>query len=921
MVTFDDLNDWSSVFEGYAGKVHTPNLERLAQSGTTFGGAYASTPLCNPSRSSVLSGLGALTTGILGNEEDLFARVDPANTLPGLLHEAGYTTVTAGKVFHDLPDAAAAAIFDHVLIKLQTSEKGEKLPGNVIPTASIGGAGIYAGDPTDLGDVKVTNAAAEFLSTYQPAAGSAGLYMQIGISRPHIPFVVPQEYFDLYPLDSIVLPETLPDDLNDIPGFAEFFADTKDFDRTRLAGEWPAFVQAYLASVSFADAMLGRLLDALAASAIADDTIVAVWSDHGYHLGEKGHEGKLTLWEEAARVPLIVSVPGAATTGDRIDTPVSLVDLFPTLLDYADVAIPVGTQAQSLKPAIDTGDTGSLRGDAVTSILGSHSLRTAIWRYTRYEDGGEELYNLRRDPEEFANLADNPAYSGIQAALGRRLEARLETLPFQQNRTETPGTVDGSAGDYILIAGTATDTLIGGSNDTLFITRSPNVTIVETANGGTDTVFARSSFTLPDFIENLRYTSSASVSGLSTLRGNDGANLIQIANGRIVAEGGGGNDTIEADASDDLLRGGDGDDLLHGIDGDDTLDGGSGDDVLVGGVDSDTYLLSAGIDRIVERTDSAEIDFVDVSAWGGLDGVRISQGFSPAGLLTSLALQQIGGSARTTVTVRDGRAAIEFLVDGNTRALLAPGIATGTTAAETLFGTDGDDTLQGLGGKDGLLGGSGRDRINGGGGNDTISGGGGDDVLDGGAGSDTASYAEATAAVSVSLALQGTAQATSGAGLDRLSGFEALLGSRFNDVFGGNGLANLLQGEDGNDALTGGAGTDTLMGGTGDDTLIGGAGNDVLSGGAGADVFVFTSVDRGGIDRILDFGAGDQINLTEFDADPVLAGRQALRLAPDGGLRILAGGANTKIIVDDAIGTFTVTLTGPHVLTASDFLL
>lgn len=912
MVTFDDLNDWSSVLGGYAGTVFTPNMARLAEGGTTFGAAFASTPVCNPSRSSVLSGLGALTTGVFGNEDDLFSRVDPGQTLPGLLHGAGYTTVTAGKVFHDLPDAAAAAIFDEVLIKVGLADTGEKQPGNVRPTAEIGGSGVYIGDPAKLSDVQIVEAATAFLKTYQPGEGSSGLYMQIGITRPHIPFVVPQEYFDLYPIESIVLPETLPDDLNDIPGFAEYFADPQNFDRTRLAGEWPAFVQAYLASVSFADAMLGRLLDALAASAIADDTIVALWSDHGYHLGEKGHEGKYTLWEEAARAPLIISVPGATTAGQTVNTPVSLMDLFPTLLDYAGVPVPTGTQAQSLQPVIDTGNTDTLRGDAVTSILGSHSIRTLAWRYTRYEDGSEELYNLRRDPEAFTNLADNPAYAGIQAALGKRLEARLDALPFVQNLSETPDTVDGGAGEYVLIAGTAADTLIGGRGDTLFVVRSPDVTIVETADGGVDMVLARSSFTLPDFVENLRFGGNLTNTGVSTLRGNDAANRILVSTGRVIADGGGGNDTIEADRSDDLLRGGAGNDVLLGIRGDDTLDGGAGNDVLSGDLGSDTYVLSGGLDRITERSDTTETDFVDVAPWGGLAAVRFVRGFSPSGALADLALEQVGGTARTTINVRDGRLSVEFLIDGATRMLLSPGTATGTAAANTLLGSDGDDTLEGLAGNDRLAGGLGQDRIIAGQGSDTVSGGAGDDTLDGGTGVDTASYTDAAAAVTVSLALRNIPQATGGDGLDRLLNFENLLGSRFADTLTGDALANRLEG---------GAGNDTISGDAGNDTLIGGAGNDLLTGGTGADRFVLTTLDRGGIDRIADFGPGDRIDLTAFDADAQLAGRQALSLAPDGEIRIVVGPAATRIIVDDGAGSFTVTLAAPYTLTAADFLL
>jgi sulfatase-like protein len=303
--------------------------------------------------------------------------------MPSVLRANGYVTATGGKVFHDLPDAMAPLIYDHVL---STREKpAERDPRNLEPTMTTQPVGHYVGDEAVLQDALVTDAASDFLRSYAPDLTKAGLFLSVGLTRPLAPWIVPKAYFDLYPLDEIVLPEMPPGDLADIPGWGLGLLNSEEVAATVGAGEHARYIQGYLAAISFADAMLGRLLDALADSAIAEDTVVVLWSDNGYHLGEKEHFGKVTLWDEAARTQLIVADPAAADTAGQVrQEVVSLLDLFPTIMDYAGVAPPAWQEGDSLRALVERGDAAGLRGHAVTQLGGSYSIRTETHRYTRY---------------------------------------------------------------------------------------------------------------------------------------------------------------------------------------------------------------------------------------------------------------------------------------------------------------------------------------------------------------------------------------------------------------------------------------------------------------------------------------------------------------------------------------------------------
>ena len=247
--------------------------------------------------------------------------------------------------------------------------------------------------------------------------------MAAGIYRPHLPWFVPQAYFDAHPLQDIVLPTVLENDLDDVSEIGREFTQESSMPPLDLhewvveADKWAEGVQAYLASVTFADAMVGQILDALDRSGRADNTIIVLWGDHGWHLGEKLRWRKQTLWEESTRVPLIFVVPGVTVPGSRSERTVSLLDVFPTLAALADIDAPEHVEGTSLVPLLRDPEAEWDRPAISTHYFGNHAVRNERFRYIRYHDGSEELYDHDADPNEWHNLAGNPDYADAQAEL------------------------------------------------------------------------------------------------------------------------------------------------------------------------------------------------------------------------------------------------------------------------------------------------------------------------------------------------------------------------------------------------------------------------------------------------------------------------------------------------------------------------
>jgi len=246
-------------------------------------------------------------------------------------------------------------------------------------------------------------------------------FLAAGIYRPHLPWYAPRQYFDLYPADHVTPPPMKEDDLDDLPASGQAMAADRaaDLVLVKEAGQYRQVLQAYLANVTFCDALVGRLLDALDASPAAKNTIIVFWSDNGFHLGEKQHLHKFTLWDRSTRLPFIVVAPGVTREQTRTERPVSFVDLFPTLNDLCSLPPVANLDGVSFLPLLKDPQRKWEQPALTTHGLGNHALRDERWRYIRYADGGEELYDHANDPNEWTNLAGKTEYASVKNGLAK----------------------------------------------------------------------------------------------------------------------------------------------------------------------------------------------------------------------------------------------------------------------------------------------------------------------------------------------------------------------------------------------------------------------------------------------------------------------------------------------------------------------
>lgn len=427
----DDMKDWVNCLGGYEGTVHTPNIDRLAKRGMLFRAAHCPSPKCAPSRAAIMTGLRPSTTGLYDNGHWWLPNLPDVVTIPMHFRRQGYRVVGAGKIFHHTSGNHPPNQWDDFQrltfgedpwfrgVKLNYPwSKHERYPQG-FPFSGVKGLG----HENDWGALKIadeeyddaltTNYAVEFLETKQERP----FFLACGLFRPHLPWYVPQEYFDMYSLDEIVLPKVPDDDLHDLPPEGLKFAKSRrgDFATIKNAKRWKHAVRAYLASISCADARLGRVLDALEKSPHAKNTIIVLWSDHGWHLGEKQHWHKTTLWEEATRVPLVIGAPGFQP--GVCNHPVSLLDLYPTLNELAGFETDGSHDGISLVPLLRNPNTDWNRPAVIEFKRGNAAVRSERYRYIRYRDGGEELYDHQTDPHEWNNLANSKKHSSIKQQL------------------------------------------------------------------------------------------------------------------------------------------------------------------------------------------------------------------------------------------------------------------------------------------------------------------------------------------------------------------------------------------------------------------------------------------------------------------------------------------------------------------------
>ena len=427
-IAIDDLNDWVGFLGGHP-QAETPNIDRLAARGMAFTNAQSPSAICHAVRTAVLTGLRPSTSGVYGNGPDWrtqeIFRDKP--TLPRYFHDNGYATRGAGKIFHaqtftangfsGFNDTSAWDDFFPSLDRQLPDEFGPfSIPANGNSWGrSFDWAPLVAEDYA-LGDGQVTSwVAANILE-----AGDGPRFNAAGIYRPHQPWYVPERYFEQFPLDGIVLPPHIDGDLEDVPETARGGAFNSLEQHAWMQEDesrWREGVQAYLASVAYADAMVGRLLDALDASGRADRTIVVLWGDHGFHLGEKERWQKYTLWGESLHVPFVVVAPGVTQPGSVSSAPVSLMDIYPTLVELARLELPAHVEGRSLVPLLADPALPWEHPTLSTYGFGNHAVVSSRHKYIRYSDGSEELYDLADDPNEWTNLAGREGYEAVKADL------------------------------------------------------------------------------------------------------------------------------------------------------------------------------------------------------------------------------------------------------------------------------------------------------------------------------------------------------------------------------------------------------------------------------------------------------------------------------------------------------------------------
>lgn len=420
-VVIDDLNDWVGVLGGHV-QARTPRLDRLAARGTLFTNAHCAAPLCNPSRTALLTGRRPSSTGIYANPQPFRPVMPDVVTLPERFARAGWRTYGCGKIFHR-GDPGAFEVVRPDACHLPRPGRGWRPP--VVPANGLDLRGHFdwgaAASPEDAvqSDARVADQVIAWLR--EPSRGPR--FIACGFFRPHLPWYVPRAWFDAYPLDQVVLPVVRPDDLADVPMAGRRLAKVQDHARIVGSGKWAEAVQAYLASLSFTDAQLGRVLDALDRSPRGARTVVVLCADHGWSLGEKQHWRKSALWEECTRVPLVVVAPGVTRPGSRSARAVNLVDVYPTLVELCGLGSTEGLEGESLVPLLHDPEAPRATPSLTTHERGNHAVRDDRWRYIRYADGSEELYDHAVDPHEWHNRADDPAAAEIKATLARWLPA------------------------------------------------------------------------------------------------------------------------------------------------------------------------------------------------------------------------------------------------------------------------------------------------------------------------------------------------------------------------------------------------------------------------------------------------------------------------------------------------------------------
>ncbi len=422
MISIDDLNDWVGCMGGHPSAI-TPNIDRLASQGVLFTNAHCQTALCGPSRASIMSGLRPSTTGVYGqiNDKDLRESsplLKDIQFLPEYFGNQGYKTMGVGKIFHQhAPEGVFQISGGRVRGFGPKPENGKYFHWKKKGTSTDWGA--FPDSDEKMPDYKTAEWAVERLQEDH----ADPFFLTVGFLRPHVPWYVPQKWFDMHPIEGVQLPPYNPNDKDDVPEIAIAIDEVPPMPTTEWAIEskqWENIVQGYLASTTFVDYYVGQVLEALDNSPYKDNTIVVLWSDHGYRLGEKGTFAKHSLYQEGTNVPLIVRMPDGQQNKTS-NLPVELLDLYPTLLDLCDLPANTKNEGESIRNLIEGKDMNHSNPAINTFGRNNHALVTEQYRYISYEDGSEELYDREVDPNEWDNIAEEQNMKEVKAIIKKQL--------------------------------------------------------------------------------------------------------------------------------------------------------------------------------------------------------------------------------------------------------------------------------------------------------------------------------------------------------------------------------------------------------------------------------------------------------------------------------------------------------------------
>jgi len=429
-IAIDDQNDWIGCLDGHP-QVQTPNIDRLAKRGTVFLNAHCQSPLCNPSRTSIMTGLRPSTTGIYGLAPWFrnVPKLKDVVTLPQYLAKYGYRTYTTGKIYHgrygrQKNDNEWHEIGPSAGVGARPKKKLVNTPAN----HPLVDWGTFPHKDEQKGDWRVASWAVKQLNQKPKEP----FFLSVGFFLPHVPCYATQKWFDLYPEDTLQLPPFLANDRDDTPRFSWYLHWKLPEPRHKFlkeANQWKNLVRSYLACTSFVDSLVGRVLVALKENGLEENTIVVLWSDHGFHLGEKLITGKNTLWDRSARVPLIFTGPGI--NRGKCTRPAELLDMYPTLLELCGLPANEDLEGHSLLPQLRNANADREWPAITTHNHDNHGIRSENWRYIRYADGSEELYDMRKDPNEWSNLVGNNKHAAI-------LDSHRKWLP-EVNARPAPG--------------------------------------------------------------------------------------------------------------------------------------------------------------------------------------------------------------------------------------------------------------------------------------------------------------------------------------------------------------------------------------------------------------------------------------------------------------------------------------------------